>query len=117
MPVSHVKVTISTSQTPPQLLAGEGTAASLLGLLGSSSDRHCQSSAAVSQGNSAELLAGPGLVPGWGSTKKHSCKCLVRDAAQSTEHFHTEWEGPGWSGWAGRLPWREGGHTRHSSAE
>lgn len=53
----------------------------------------------MSWGNCIELSVGPSFVPGIGSTKKHSCKCLVRAADQSTNHFHGEWEGPWWGGW------------------
>lgn len=44
-------------------------------------------------------LADPGFVP-----EKHNCKCLVRDAGQSTDRFHTEWEGPWWGRCRARLP-------------
>lgn len=78
-----------------------------------------QSPVAVSWGNCIELSIGPSFVPGIGSTKKHSCKCLVRAADQSTNHFHGEWEGPRWGGWGtpagqGFLESLEdgGGHTR-----
>lgn len=80
-------------QTPPLLLVHKGTA-----VLSSSSSHRC-SARSISEGTGIELSSDPGFVPGLGSTKKHSCKCLVRDAGQSTDRFQTEWEGPGWRGW------------------
>lgn len=80
---------------------------------------HRQSPVAVSWENCIELSVGQSFVPGIGSTKKHSCKCLVRAADQSTDHFHGEWEGLLWGGWgtpAGQEGFLEsledGGHTR-----
>lgn len=81
-----------------------------------------QSPVAVSWRYGIELSVGPSFEPGVGSTKKHSCKCLVRAADQSTDHFHGEWEGPRWGGWStpaeqeGFLEslerWGGGGNTR-----